>query len=99
MNGSGRGIFGRRFDSSGTALGAEFMVNSYTLTSQRLPTVGLDGNGVPKSETRVSIPRAPSARLACGPRRRLSASRFDRRTSPKAPCDEGSGRSAESMGA
>ena len=40
--GLGEGIFGRRFDSSGNALGAEFQVNQYTISSQRRPAISHD---------------------------------------------------------
>jgi hypothetical protein len=39
------GIFGRRFSSSGVALAAEFQVNTYTTSSQSLPTVAAGANG------------------------------------------------------
>jgi hypothetical protein len=39
------GVFGRRFDASGTPLGAEFQVNSYTTGGQSLPFVSADENG------------------------------------------------------
>jgi hypothetical protein len=34
QDGDGNGVFGRRFGSSGTALGAEFQVNTYTTADQ-----------------------------------------------------------------
>jgi hypothetical protein len=39
------GIFGRRFDASGTPQGAEFRVNSYTTGVQDDPAVSSDANG------------------------------------------------------
>jgi hypothetical protein len=39
QDGSGNGVFGRRYDSTGTALGGEFAVNSYTSSSQADPSV------------------------------------------------------------
>ena len=39
------GVFGRRFDASGTPLGAEIQVNSYTTGGQSLPFVSADENG------------------------------------------------------
>jgi hypothetical protein len=39
------GIFGRRFNASGTPLGSEFQVNSYTTNSQNRPAVAADPNG------------------------------------------------------
>jgi hypothetical protein len=44
-DGSGPGIFGRRFDSAGTPLGAEFQVNTYTTGRQTYPAVASDGIG------------------------------------------------------
>ncbi len=44
QDGGGSGIFARRFNSSGTG-GPEFQVNSYTLTGQYNPSVGLEDNG------------------------------------------------------
>ena len=38
-------VRGQRYDSSGSALGTEFALNSYTSTSQRTPVVGLDSAG------------------------------------------------------
>ena len=45
QDGSGYGIFGQRYDSSGTALGGEFQVNTYTANSQRYPSVASDASG------------------------------------------------------
>ena len=45
QDGSGFGIFGRRFDSSGLPLGTEFVVNSYTTGSQEYPSVAADAAG------------------------------------------------------
>src|SRR6185436_1988872 len=39
------GIYGRRFDASGTPQGAEFRVNSYTTGTQDDPAVASDANG------------------------------------------------------
>lgn len=42
----GRGdSFGRRYDSAGGALGAEFRVNSYTTSGQSSPSVASDASG------------------------------------------------------
>ena len=43
--GDRRGIFGQRFDSTGTALGTEFQVNSYTSTTTFNPDVAADADG------------------------------------------------------
>jgi hypothetical protein len=45
QDGSYEGIFGRRYDSGGVPLGAEFRVNSYTTSSQRFPSVAADTTG------------------------------------------------------
>jgi S-layer homology domain len=44
-DGSGYGVFGQRFDSSGAKAGAEFPVNTYTTSDQRLPAVASPGDG------------------------------------------------------
>jgi hypothetical protein len=45
QDGSGYGIFGQRYDSAGTAVGAEFQVNTYTTGYQFTPTVTADAAG------------------------------------------------------
>ena len=45
LDGDSSGIFGQRFDSGGTALGAQFQVNTYTGGSEAFPDVGADMNG------------------------------------------------------
>src|SRR5204862_410932 len=44
-DGSGSGIFARRYDSAGDAVGNEFRINSTTHGDQTLPAVGADGSG------------------------------------------------------
>jgi hypothetical protein len=44
-DGSGRGIFARRFTSTGQGLGGEFQVNAYTVGSQYRPVVAADTLG------------------------------------------------------
>jgi len=44
-DGSGYGIFGRRFNGAGAAQGVDFLVNSYTSDSQRFPRIALDSDG------------------------------------------------------
>ena len=46
QDGSGSGIFGRRFDSSGNPLGDEFRINEYTMGDQMEPRIAMrpDGN-------------------------------------------------------
>jgi hypothetical protein len=43
--GTSRGVFGQRYASSGTPLGPEFRVNTYTTESQGLPSIAADGSG------------------------------------------------------
>jgi hypothetical protein len=45
QDGSGRGIFARRFDATGTAQGAEFKVNGHTGNNQFVPAVAAAANG------------------------------------------------------
>jgi hypothetical protein len=45
QDGSLGGVIGRRFDASGTALGPDFQVNSYTTGNQFLPSVACDADG------------------------------------------------------
>jgi hypothetical protein len=40
-----RGVFGQRYDSSGTPLGPEFSVNTYTTSMQGFPSVAADSSG------------------------------------------------------
>ena len=45
QDGSGAGIFGQQFDSTGAPIGAEFLVNTYTYQDQTYPDVGTDADG------------------------------------------------------
>ena len=45
QDGSGWGIFGRRFDAAGTPLGGEFQVNTYTTGDQLYPIVSTNASG------------------------------------------------------
>ena len=45
QDGSGRGILGQRYDSSGAPLGPEFRVNSYTTGDQYGPVVAVSATG------------------------------------------------------
>ena len=45
QDGYGWGVFGKRFDSSGGGIGAEFQVNVTTAYDQRYPAVAHDGGG------------------------------------------------------
>jgi len=44
-DGSGYGIFGRRFDAAGLPQGSEFQINSYTTNGQAWPAVASDASG------------------------------------------------------
>jgi len=45
QDGSGNGVLTRLFDRTGSPVGGEFQVNTYTTLGQYLPSVGLDGSG------------------------------------------------------
>ena len=45
QDGSGLGIFARRFSSLGVAQGGEFQVNTFTTNNQNKPSVGMDSAG------------------------------------------------------
>jgi hypothetical protein len=45
QDGSGDGVFGQRYSSSGSVLGPEFRVNTYTTSSQIFPSVASDASG------------------------------------------------------
>jgi hypothetical protein len=45
QDGAGSGIFGRRYASTGSPLGGEFRVNTYTTSHQSLPAVAAAGAG------------------------------------------------------
>ncbi|MBE9102857.1 cadherin domain-containing protein, partial [Vacuolonema iberomarrocanum] len=45
QDGSNTGIYGRRFDSSGNPLGAEFLINNTTTGRQQSPSVAMDQDG------------------------------------------------------
>jgi len=45
QDGSGEGVFGRRFDDLGHPAGSEFQVNTSTTGNQRYPSVGMDDSG------------------------------------------------------
>ena len=44
QDGSGFGVFGQRYDSTGARVGAEFRVNSYTTGDQLWPAVASDAS-------------------------------------------------------
>ena len=45
QDGSGKGVFGQRYDGTGAAQGGEFQVNTTTSAQQYQPTVAMDGSG------------------------------------------------------
>jgi hypothetical protein len=45
QDGNGHGVFGQRYGSSGTPLGAEFQVNTTTLGDEQFPSVASDPQG------------------------------------------------------
>jgi hypothetical protein len=45
QDGSAEGVFGRRYDADGNAVGGEFQVNTYTTESQWGASVATDGDG------------------------------------------------------
>ena len=45
QDGSGYGVFGQRYSSTGTPLGGEFRVNTYTTGAQRAPAVAVNSGG------------------------------------------------------
>jgi hypothetical protein len=45
QDGSGYGVFARRYDSTGSAAGSEFRVNTFTTGVQYYPRVAMDGAG------------------------------------------------------
>ena len=45
QDGSGYGVYARRFNAAGAALGGEFRVNIHTRLSQRMPDIGMDKAG------------------------------------------------------
>ena len=46
QDGSGNGIYAQRYDSSGSAVGSEFLVNTYTTSAQGDPSSTMDGTGL-----------------------------------------------------
>jgi hypothetical protein len=77
QDGSGFGVFGQRFDSSGAPLGAEFQVNTHTAGYQGTPAAAMDSSGgflvvwvagdQDGSETGVFGQRFDAAGLPLGP--------------------------------
>lgn len=45
QDGSSKGIYAQRYDSSGVAEGGEFLVNTTTINTQALPSIGMDPSG------------------------------------------------------
>jgi hypothetical protein len=66
QDGSGSGVFGQRYDSAGTALGAEFQVNTYTTNTQGYPALAADADGNLWSCGPVSGARTGAATASSG---------------------------------
>jgi hypothetical protein len=45
QDGDGDGVFGQRYDASGTKVGSEFQVNTYTVGTQYFPAIASDASG------------------------------------------------------
>jgi hypothetical protein len=45
QEGGGYGVYARRYNAAGAALGGEFLVNSYTTNNQLAPAVAMDADG------------------------------------------------------
>lgn len=45
QDGSGWGVYAKRFDATGAPVGGEFRVNTFTFGSQSLPSIGMDTHG------------------------------------------------------
>ncbi|HEX8386194.1 MAG TPA: T9SS type A sorting domain-containing protein [Rubricoccaceae bacterium] len=45
QDGSGHGVYARRYNAAGVAQGDEFLVNTFTTGNQRLPSVAMDADG------------------------------------------------------
>ncbi|MCU0429182.1 MAG: cadherin domain-containing protein [Cytophagaceae bacterium] len=45
QDGSGMGVYAQRYDANGTAQGSSFLVNTYTTSDQKNPSVAMDGDG------------------------------------------------------
>jgi hypothetical protein len=45
QDGSGFGVYARRYDANGNPLGGEFLVNGFTTGAQRSPAVAMDADG------------------------------------------------------
>jgi hypothetical protein len=45
QDGSGDGIYARRYNAAGTAQGSEFLVNTHTTNAQQFPSIAMDSDG------------------------------------------------------
>jgi hypothetical protein len=45
QDGSGGGVFGKRYNGNGSPIGGEFQINTYTLNGQLNPAIAFDGSG------------------------------------------------------
>jgi hypothetical protein len=97
QDGSGSGVFGQRYASSGTPLGPEFRVNSFTTGNQLMPSVASDPAGnfvvVWHSDTGdgwgygVLGQRFASSGVALGPQFRVNTFTTGSQSSPSAAID------------
>ena len=87
QDGSGRGVFGQRFDSTGSRLGSEFRVNSASSGNQYRPAVAADEFGnflvvwessVPFPDTNVFAQRFDSSGSRIGSEFRVNSYTTDR---------------------
>ncbi len=90
------GVFGRRFDSLGAALGTEFQVNTFTTSSQRNPAAARDGDGFivvwesadqDGPDASVYAQRYDSAGARLGIETRVSLYPSDDQLAPAVACD------------
>jgi hypothetical protein len=91
QDGSGDGVFGQRYDSTGNTLGTEFQVNTFTTDHQEYPAVsaGADGSFVVVWESRkqagwrgIFAQRYDSAGSAAGTEFEVNPSVNDTKTKP-----------------
>lgn len=100
VDGSFAGIFGQRYDSGGAKLGEEFLVNSYTFTSQIQPEIASDANGdfvvvwasqLDSSIFGISGQRFASNGMQIGTEFQVNTFTIDRQDSPAVAIDSGGG--------
>ena len=92
QDGSGYGIYAQRFDASGTPIGSEFRVNTWTFADQFLPAVAMDhwGNFVvtwqspnqDSSDDGIFAQRFDSTGMPMGSEFRVNAHTADNQRNP-----------------